>query len=137
MHPLRQRMLEDMQIRPFAAGTRQAYLQAVSKFARYFGRCPDQLGPDDIRAYQVHLVQEQHVGWGVLNTTVSALRFLYHTTLHPVPTAATSVAGRVELGGSATLFRGHPVFASSRPTSDGLRRRLASLGGGATAGGRY
>ena|SRR5579883_655139 len=81
MHPLRQRMLEDMQIRHFATGTQQAYLQAVSKFARYFGRCPDQLGPAEIRAYQVHLVQEQHVGWGVLNTTVSALRFLYRTTL--------------------------------------------------------
>jgi site-specific recombinase XerD len=74
-------MLQDMQIRNFAPGTQQAYLRAVGEFARYFGRSPDQLGLEEIRTYQVHLVQQQHIGWGVFNTTVSSLRFLYRTTL--------------------------------------------------------
>ena len=81
MNPLRQRMFDDMQIRNFAPGTQQAYIRAMANFAKHFGRSPDQLGPDEIRAYQVHLVQERQVGWGVFNTTVSALRFFYRTTL--------------------------------------------------------
>lgn len=82
MNPLRQRMLEDMQIRNFASSTQEAYVRAVANFARHFGRSPDQLGPGEIRTYQVFLTQEKQTGYGVLNTTVSALRFLYQTTLH-------------------------------------------------------
>ena len=81
MKPLRQRMLEDMQIRNLAPSTQQAYIKAVANFARHFNLSPDQLGPEEIRAYQVHLVQEKQGGWGAFNTTVCALRFLYRTTL--------------------------------------------------------
>ena len=81
MNPLRQRMLDDMQIRNFAPGTQQAYIGAVAKYALHFGRSPDQLGPEEIRAYQIHLIEEKQVGWGTFNTTVSALRFLYRTTM--------------------------------------------------------
>ncbi len=81
MNPLRLRMLEDMQIRNFALGTQQAYIKAVAAFARYFNRSPDQLGPEEIRTYQVHLVQQKETGYGVLNTLVCGLRFFYHTTL--------------------------------------------------------
>ena len=81
MHPLRQRMLDDMQIRNFAPGTQQAYIRAMANFAQPFGRSPDQLGREEIRAYQIYLAQEKQVGWGAFNTTVSALRFFYRTTL--------------------------------------------------------
>lgn len=81
MKPLRQRMLDDMQIRNFAPGTQQAYINAMAKFAKHFNHSPDQLGPEEIRAYQIHLAQEKQVGWSVFNTTVSALRFFYRTTL--------------------------------------------------------
>ena len=53
MTQLRQRMLEDMQIRNFSENTRQSYLQQVSLFARYFRRSPEGLGPANIRTYQV------------------------------------------------------------------------------------
>ena len=60
MTPLRQRMIEDMQVRNLARHTQRAYLQQISLFARHFGKSPDILGPADIRAYQLHLSQESN-----------------------------------------------------------------------------
>jgi hypothetical protein len=58
---LRQRMIEDMKIRNLAATTQISYLQHVSQFARYFGKSPDILEEEQIRAYQAHLIQEKKV----------------------------------------------------------------------------
>ena len=53
MTSLRQRMTEDMQVRNLSPHTQTSYLQQVSLFARHFNKSPEQLGPEDIRAYQV------------------------------------------------------------------------------------
>jgi integrase/recombinase XerD len=53
MMPLRQRMTENMQIRNFSENTQKFYLQQVSLFARHFRRCPEGLGPANIRDYQL------------------------------------------------------------------------------------
>jgi len=79
--PLRQRMVDDMGIRNYSPATQYIYVNAVAKYALHFGRSPAQLGPEHIRDYQVHLVQDKHVSWGVFNIAVCALRFLYGTTL--------------------------------------------------------
>ena len=79
--PLRQRMIEDMTVRNFAANTQDSYLRQVSLFARYFGKSPDQLGPEEIRAYQIYLAEEKRVSVGTRIVAVSALRFLYAVTL--------------------------------------------------------
>lgn len=50
---LRQRMIEDMTVRNFAPNTQTSYLQQVSLFAKYFGKSLEQLGPEEIRAYQL------------------------------------------------------------------------------------
>jgi Phage integrase, N-terminal SAM-like domain len=55
MTTLRQRMTEDMQVRNLALNTQTSYVQQVSLFARHFDKSPEQLGPEDIRAYQVYL----------------------------------------------------------------------------------
>jgi hypothetical protein len=81
MTPLRRKMIEELQIRRFAPGTQKGYLSCVAKFARHFGRSPDQLGPEDVRAFLLHLVNEAKVSHGVLVNYVSALRFLYKITL--------------------------------------------------------
>jgi integrase/recombinase XerD len=52
----------------------------VSKFSRYFGRSPDRLDLEDVRAFQVHLVSTG-ISWPALNQTVCALRFFYGVTL--------------------------------------------------------
>jgi len=78
--PLRQRMIEDMTIRNLSPATQRSYLSAVSKFSRYFARSPDQLGVEDVRAFQLHLVAEG-ISWPSLNQKVCALRFFYGVTL--------------------------------------------------------
>jgi integrase/recombinase XerD len=80
MTPLRQRFIDDLRIRNYSPRTIQAYLAGVVRFVKHFGRSPDLLGPEDIRAFQVHLL-EKHVSWSQFNQTVSALRFLYRFTL--------------------------------------------------------
>jgi integrase/recombinase XerD len=82
MTPLRQRMLEDMQVRNLAPNTQHAYLDNVARFARHFGRSPAELGPEEIRAYQVYLIRERHLAPSSLEIAVCALRFLYTVTLH-------------------------------------------------------
>ena len=79
--PLRQRMIEDMRVRNFAPNTQESYLHQVSLFARHFGKSPEQLGPEEIRAYQVYLADERQVSVGTRIVAVSALRFLYRVTL--------------------------------------------------------
>ena len=51
MTSLRQRMLEDMQVRRLSPFTQRTYVETVARFARYFDRSPDRLGPEQIRAY--------------------------------------------------------------------------------------
>ena len=80
MSPLRRRMIEDMTVRNLSPATQQSYLNAVSKFSRYYGRSPDHLGLDDVHAFQVHLVATG-ISWPSLNQTVCALRFFYGVTL--------------------------------------------------------
>ena len=48
LSPLRRRMIEDMTVRNLSPATQQSYLNAVSKFSRYFGRSPDRLGLEDV-----------------------------------------------------------------------------------------
>ena len=81
MTPLRQRMLEDMGIRNFAENTQLSYLQQVSLYARYFHRSPEELGPEQVRAYQVHLTKNRKLAPHSVSIATAALRFLYKVTL--------------------------------------------------------
>lgn len=80
MTPLRQRMIADMGIRNLAPRTQALYVQGVSRFARHFGKPPDELGPEQVRAYQIHL-RDQGCSESVMVQAVAALRFLYLVTL--------------------------------------------------------
>ena len=79
--PLRRRMIDDMMLRNLSPATQRSYLHAVTKFSRHFGRSPDRLGLEDVRAFQVYLVS-QGISWPSLNQTVCALRFFYGVTLN-------------------------------------------------------
>lgn len=74
-------MIEDLQIRHYSPHTIEAYVRGVARFAQHFGKSPEHLTPDHIRQYQLYLVNEQKVSWGVFIQTVCALRFLYLKTL--------------------------------------------------------
>ena len=81
MTQLRQRMLEELQRRNYSAGTIRLYLRHVAEFAQHFHRSPDQLGAEDIRQYQLFLIQEKKLAWSTYNQIVCALRFFYAKTL--------------------------------------------------------
>ncbi len=81
MTPLRQRFIEDMQLRNFAPTTRRSYVHYVADFALYFRRSPDQLDLEAVRQYQLHLLEERKLSPQSVNTFVSAVQFLYLVTL--------------------------------------------------------
>ena len=81
MTPLRQRFVEDMQLRNFAPTTQRSYVHYVADFARYFNRSPEQLDLEAVRQYQLHMLQERKLSPQSVNTFVSAVQFLYLDTL--------------------------------------------------------
>lgn len=80
MTALRQRMIEDMQVRNYSPRTVEAYVSAVAKLAKHFLRGPDQLTGEDVRAFQVHLLHAKS-SWSQFNQIVCGLRFFYGTSL--------------------------------------------------------
>ena len=81
MTPLRQLMIEEMQIRKLAPHTQASYVQQISRFARHFGKSPELLGPAEIRAYQLHLARERQLTASSILVAVAAIRFLYTIVL--------------------------------------------------------
>jgi site-specific recombinase XerD len=74
-------MIEDMQIRNLSERTRESYVDCVASFARYYGKSPEKLGWEEIRNYQLHLLQDKGFSPSYVNVHVCALKFLYRTTL--------------------------------------------------------
>lgn len=81
MTPLRQRMIDAMQLRGLAARTQQAYVSAVAGLARHYGRSPEQLDGPQVQAYLLHLVRQRHLSRSSVNQAGCAFRFLYYTVL--------------------------------------------------------
>jgi site-specific recombinase XerD len=69
-------MIEELSRRNYGVRTTKAYLGAVARFSRHFGRNPTRLGADEIRAFQLHL-RERGLSFSTYNVTTCALRFLY------------------------------------------------------------
>src|ERR1700691_2752990 len=82
MTTLRQRMLEDLRIRNYAPATVRCYIRVVAEFAQHFNKPPDQLGAEEVRRYQLFLLNEKRVKLSSYIQAVCALRFFYQNTLH-------------------------------------------------------
>ena len=78
--PLRQRMTEDMRMRKLEDKTQQAYIRAVRKLTVYLNRSPDTATVEDLRNFQLHLV-DSGTSPITLNATLSGLRFFFDITL--------------------------------------------------------
>ena len=78
--PLRRRMLEDLRMRKFAPKTQAAYLRAVRQFARFLGHSPDTATVENLRDYQLHLI-DHGVSPVSLNAAISGLKFFFEVTL--------------------------------------------------------
>jgi integrase/recombinase XerD len=95
MTPLRQRMLEDMQLRGLAERTQESYLGAVRRLAEYYGRPPDQLSDEEVRGYFLYLQNERQVASNTYNVAFNGIKFFYtHTLGRPWPTALNLVLQR-------------------------------------------
>ena len=81
MTELRKRMLEELQRRNYSPTTIRYYLRVVENFARYFGKRPDRLTQDQIREYQVFLLQERKLQASTVGLHIAALRFFFVKTL--------------------------------------------------------
>ena len=80
LSPLRQRMIEDMRMRKLAVGTQSYYIQAVKNLARYLGRSPATASAEDLRRYQLYLV-DRGTSRSTVNRTITGLRFFFEVTL--------------------------------------------------------
>jgi integrase/recombinase XerD len=78
--PLRHRMLDDMRMRKFAEHTQTGYIRAVSKLAAFLGRSPDTATAEDLRRFQLHLV-DAGTGPVTINATITGLKFFFDVTL--------------------------------------------------------
>ncbi len=78
--PLRQRMIEDMRMRKLAPHTQAGYIRAVRKFAQYLNRSPDTATAEDLRNFQLHLV-DHRASPITLNATITGLKFFFGVTL--------------------------------------------------------
>ncbi len=78
--PLRQRMLDDMRLRKLSPKTQTGYIRAVKRLAGYLGRSPDTARAEDLRRFQLHLV-DQGTSPITLNATITGLRFFFEVTL--------------------------------------------------------
>jgi integrase/recombinase XerD len=74
-------MLDELQRRNYAQSTVRSYVYSIKDFARYFGKSPDQLGPEQICDYQVHLFRDRKLSPATVQGRGAALRFFYVKTL--------------------------------------------------------
>ena len=81
MTPLRQRMLEDLQLRNLAPSTQRSYIHHVAAFAKHYDLSPELLDVDDIRSYLLYLLNERKHSPEAVNQCTSALKFVYLKTL--------------------------------------------------------
>jgi integrase/recombinase XerD len=81
--PLRRRMLEDLRVRKLSDGTQRGYIRAVKRLAEYLGRSPDIASVEDLRRFQLHLV-DQGISPITLNATITGLKSFFDVTLDRV-----------------------------------------------------
>ena len=85
-----QRLAEDMTIRNLAPATIDAYTYHARRFADFIQKPLDRATPEDVRSFQLYLIEEKKVAYSSFNQAVCALRFLYSQTIR-VPWPVTMV----------------------------------------------
>ena len=82
MTPLRQRMLDDMQLRGLSPITQRCYVRAVQHFAQHFGKSPDLIGEEELRQYFLYLRNDKRVSRSTSTVALCAIKFFFEHTLH-------------------------------------------------------
>src|SRR5713101_3573758 len=106
--PLRQRMIDDMRMRKFADKTQSHYIRAVRQLAAFLGRSPDTATVEDLRRYQLHLV-DLGTSPVSLNAAITGLKFFFEVTLDQGELMAKMTgASAPHLAGGVESGRGRP-----------------------------
>lgn len=126
---LRQRMLEDLRIRNYAASTVECYIRSVAEFAKHFKRSPEQLGPEEIRSWQLYLLNEKRVKISSYIQAVCGLRFFYRNTLNRKIETERIPLPRYEKKLPVILSREEVKALLEAPKNLGHRAILATLYG--------
>jgi site-specific recombinase XerD len=87
MTPLRQKLIDEIQLRGFSPHTQDSYVRSVAGLARFYHRPPDQIGDDQIKAYLLHRLHDEQLAASSMIVTVSGLRFFYGQVLKRPTTA--------------------------------------------------
>jgi len=82
MTRLRQRMIEDMQLRGFAARTQEAYLRCVGQLAAYYGKSPEGISEEELRQYFLYLKNEKKASRSACTQALCGIKFLFEQTMH-------------------------------------------------------
>ena len=81
MTPLGQRMIEELQRRNYSQNTIDSYILAVKEFAEHFHKSPALLGAEEVRQYQLYLINDRKLAAQTIKVRMSALRFIYWKVL--------------------------------------------------------
>ncbi len=88
---LRQKLIDEIQLRGFSPHTQDSYVRSVAGLAQFYHRSPDHLGDDEIKAYLLHLLRVKKLAVSSIIVAVSALRFFFGQIMHR-PTEAIEKA---------------------------------------------
>ena len=127
MTPLRQRVLEELQIRHYSPNTVRAYIRSIAEFAKHFGKSPDLLGAEQIREYQLYLIKEKRVSLSSYIQAVCSLRFLYTNTLHRQVAVERIPLPRYEKKLPVILSREEVKLVLETPKNLGYRAMLSTM----------
>lgn len=81
MTPLRQRMIEDMQLRGLSEKTQESYVRAVRQLAEYYAKPPDQISEEELRQYLLQLHNVRHVSASSFTIALCGIKFCFEHTL--------------------------------------------------------
>jgi len=81
MTPLRQRFIEDLQLRGLSARTQDSYVRVVRQLAEHYGKSPDVLTEEELRQYLLYLKNEKHAARNTCTLALCSLKFFYQQTL--------------------------------------------------------
>src|SRR5271157_217391 len=96
MTPLRQKLIDEIQLRGFSPRTQESYIGSVTGVARFYHRSPDQIQDEELKDYLLYLLREKQLAVSSLAVAVSGLRFFFGTVLHRSTTAIEQALPRMK-----------------------------------------
>lgn len=91
MTQLRQRMIEDLQLRGLSERTQEMYIRAVRQLAEHYHKPPDRITEEELRDYFLYLKNVKHYSRSASTIALCGIKFFYEHTLHQEWTTLTFV----------------------------------------------